>query len=91
MKRLHPATQYKKDYKRFRNNHRKLVKLMAILNMLQSEIPIPAEYYTHMLTGNYAGFMECHIEGDFLLIWFDRETDQIDLVRLGSHSELFRQ
>ena len=43
-----------------------------------------------MLTGNYEGYMECHIEGDFLLIWFDHETDQIDLVRLGSHSELFK-
>ena len=64
---------------------------MVILSMLQSEIPIPAEYYPHLLSGNYAGFMECHIEGDFLLIWFDREADQIDLVRLGSHSELFRQ
>ncbi|MGM9841362.1 MAG: type II toxin-antitoxin system YafQ family toxin [Candidatus Limisoma sp.] len=58
--------------------------------MLQSETPIPAEYYPHMLTGNYDGFMECHIEGDFLLIWFDPKTDQIDLIRLGSHSELFK-
>lgn len=90
-KKLHPTTQFKRDYKRFRNNPKKLEKLMVILNMLQSEIPIPAEYYPHMLTGNYAGFMECHIEGDFLLIWFDHETDQIDLVRLGSHSELFKQ
>ena len=57
---------------------------MLILNMLREEIPIPAEYYPHTLTGNYAGFMACHIEGDFLLI-FDREAD-----RLGSHSELFR-
>lgn len=64
---------------------------MVILNMLQSEIPIPSEYSPHMLVGNYAGFMECHIEGDFLLIWFDHENDQIDLVRLGSHSELFKQ
>lgn len=54
--------------------------------MLQSETQIPSEYYPHMLTGNYAGYMECHIEGDFLLIWFDPDTDQIDLVRLGSHS-----
>ena len=91
MKKLHPTTQYKKDYKRFRNNHKKLEKLMVILKMLQSETPIPAEFSPHMLTGNYTGYMECHIEGDFLLIWFDHETDQIDLVRLGSHSELFRQ
>lgn len=91
MKTLHATTQYKKDYKRIRNNPVKLGKLMVILNMLKSETPIPAEYNPHILTGNYAGYMECHIEGDFLLIWFDHETAQIDLVRLGSHSELFRQ
>ena len=67
-----------------------MAKLLAILNLLQSETPIPAEYYPHMLTGNYAGFMECHIEGDFLLIWFDHDTDQIDLICLGAHSELFK-
>ena len=33
--------------------------------------------------------MECHIGGDFLLIWI--EDDIISLVRLGSHSELFGQ
>lgn len=91
MKKLHPTTQYKRDYKRFRNNPSKVKKLMVVLDMLQSEIPIPPEYSPHMLVGNYSGYMECHIEGDFLLIWFDRDTDQINLVRLGSHSELFRQ
>lgn len=54
MKKLHPTTQYKKDYKRFRNNPNKLKKLMAVLNMLQSETQIPSDYYPHMLTGNYA-------------------------------------
>lgn len=33
--------------------------------------------------------MECHIAGDFLLIWFDPHFDILNLVRLGSHSELF--
>ena len=67
----------------------KLEKLFDILKKLENEIPIPAEYDPHMLTGDYKGHMECHIEGDFLLIWFDPDTDEIDLVRLGSHSELF--
>ena len=89
MKKLKPTTKYKKDYKRFRNNPKKVRELFEILRMLENEIPIPAEYDPHMLTGNYAGNMECHIEGDFLLIWFDPDTDEIDLVRLGSHSELF--
>lgn len=89
MKRLKPTSRYKKDYKRFRNNPKKLKKLFEILRRLENEIPIPSEYDPHMLTGDYKGYMECHIEGDFLLIWLDPDTDEIDLVRLGSHSELF--
>lgn len=89
MKKLKPSTRYKRDYKRYRNNPVKLRKLFEILRKLEQEEPIPPEYNPHMLSGNYAGYMECHIEGDFLLIWFDPDCDQIDLVRLGSHSELF--
>ena len=40
-------------------------------------------------TGDYAGCMECHVQGDFLLVWIDEEEDTVYLVRLGSHSELF--
>ncbi len=89
MKRLKPSTQYKKDVKRILNNPRKLKSLQEIVNKLENEIPIPPENNPHMLTGDYAGCMECHIGGDFLLIWIDPDTDEIDLVRLGSHSELY--
>lgn len=89
MKKLKPSSQYKKDYKRFRNNPRKVEELNKILIKLANEEPIPDKYNPHMLVGTYKGYMECHVENDFLLIWFDPETDQIDLVRLGSHSELF--
>ena len=34
--------------------------------------------------------MECHIQNDFLLIWIDETRQQIKLVRLGSHSDLFK-
>lgn len=89
MKQLKPSSQYKRDYKRIRNNPNKVEKLNQILKFLANEEPIPQENNPHMLSGNYKGYMECHIESDFLLIWFDPNTDQIDLVRLGSHSELF--
>ena len=89
MKELKPTSQYKKDYKRFRNKPKKLEKLFDILELLRQEKPIPEENRPHPLTGDYAGHMECHIEGDFLLIWFDPHSDVISLVRLGSHSELF--
>ena len=89
MKRLFPSTQYRKDYKRYRNNPIKVTALKEVLDMLANEQPIPAEYLPHPLHGHYKGCIECHIQGDFLLIWFDPKSDIIELVRLGSHSELF--
>ena len=89
MKDLQPTTQYRKDLKRYKNQPKKLDALKEVLRMLQNEQPIPAEYKPHMLSGQYKGCMECHIQGDFLLIWFDEERDIIELVRLGTHSELF--
>lgn len=89
MKRLFPSGQYKKDYKRYRHNEKMKAALQVVLNMLANEQPIPSEYQPHMLTGNYKGCLECHIESDFLLIWIDNKRDIIELVRLGSHSELF--
>ncbi len=89
MKTLRPSSQYKKDLKKIRNNPQKAQELLHVLNLLENEIPIPKEYRPHMLKGDYNGCMECHIQGDFLLIWIDQETNDIDLIRLGSHSELF--
>lgn len=89
MKVLIQTSQYKRDLKRIRNNPRKAAALKSILDKLAQEIPIPQENNPHMLTGDYKGCMECHIDGDFLLIWIDPDTDEIALVRLGSHAELF--
>lgn len=89
MKRLKPSTQYKKDLKRIRNNPKKADALLKVLRFLEQGSEIPKEYNPHSLTGDYQGCIECHIQGDFLLIWIDEESNEIVLVRLGSHSELF--
>lgn len=90
MKKIFPSGKFKKDLKRYSNQSKKLIALGKVINMLANEQPIPAEYQPHILHGDYKGCMECHIQGDFLLIWIDPNTDIIELVRLGSHSELFR-
>ncbi len=89
MKTLQPTTQYRKDYKRYRHNPKKVEALRVVLDMLENEQPIPDEYQPHKLVGEYDGCLECHVQGDFLLIWIDEVHDIIELVRLGSHSELF--
>ncbi len=90
MKELRYTRQFKKDLKRVLNQPKKLKGLLAVLEMLREEIPLPDKYRQHYLKGDYAGCLECHIEGDFLLIWYDEESDTVALLRLGSHSELFK-
>lgn len=89
MKTLRFSHKFKKDFKRYRNDSVKLKALYEVLGMLEKDEPIPDRYHPHMLKGDYAGCMECHIGPDFLLIWFDEETDVVYIMRLGTHSELF--
>ena len=91
MKILRYSTQYKKDFKKYRNQHKKLQKLLEVFRLLENEESLPPEFKTHMLKGDLKGCMECHIESDFLLIWFDKDSDIIDILRLGTHSELFKE
>ncbi|MDR0733467.1 MAG: type II toxin-antitoxin system YafQ family toxin [Dysgonamonadaceae bacterium] len=89
MKKVHYSTRMKKDLKKYRNNPVKMKKLYEVLNMLINDIELPETFKAHKLLGQYKGCMECHIEGDFLLIWFDEDSGIIELLRLGTHSELF--
>jgi mRNA interferase YafQ len=89
MKKVKTTGRFRKDFKRFLNQPAKLRKLYSIVDILRYGGIVPKENYPHLLSGNYAGYMECHIENDFLLIWLDANEDTIKLIRLGSHSDLF--
>ena len=90
MRTLKVTTQFKKDLKKYQNQPKKISKLKSVLLILQSGSTIPQEYTLHRLLGDYKGCWECHIESDTLLIWIDEDSDVVKLLRLGSHSELFR-
>ncbi|ROS87288.1 type II toxin-antitoxin system YafQ family toxin [uncultured Duncaniella sp.] len=89
MKELKLSGQFRKDLKRYKHQRDKLEALEHILGYLQRGEAIPQEYKPHMLSGDYKGHLECHVQNDLLLIWFDRTTDTVVLVRFGTHSELF--
>ena len=91
MKELRKTSQFKKDFKRFSKDANKVKILFAIVEKLVNGEEIPVSYRPHSLKGEWKDFMECHIEDDYLLIWYDKENGIIKLVRLGSHSELFEK
>jgi len=89
MKELKFTTQFKKDLKKLQNNPKRIANVKIALKILEKTGALPKEYLPHKLEGVYKGCLECHIENDLLLIWFDAKNNLIKLIRLGSHSELF--
>ncbi len=89
MNALKLTSQFKKDLKRYKHKPEVIDKLEEILKLLVNNLPIPEANRPHVLTGNYRGYMECHVESDTLLIWWNRDAGVIKLVRFGTHSELF--
>lgn len=81
---------FKKDYKRIIKRGCNPDNLQTVLNYLVTQTPLPKKYKDHSLSGNYAGYRECHIEPDWLLI-YKVFNDRLVLVltRTGSHSDLF--
>jgi mRNA interferase YafQ len=64
----------------------------AMLFLVANNGPLPPEWLDHSLTGEWVGHRECHIGGDFLLIYRLDDSGKAGLVvfvRSGTHSELF--
>ena len=63
-------------------------KLRAVILLLIKGSPLPANYKDHPLGGNWKHHRDLHIEPDWLLI-YKIDSDDLYLVRTGSHSDLF--
>ena len=56
---------------------------------LVTDQSLEAKYRDHDLSGDWAGYRECHVKPDPLLIYRKSDADTLRLARLGSHNELF--
>jgi len=56
----------------------------------KGHLGLSRKHFAHKLTGNFSGYWECHIKPDLLLIWDENEAIKlIELIRTGTHSDLF--
>lgn len=88
---LTPKTthRFEKDYKKALKSGKEMIRLKNVMKMIAVEDELPRELRDHKLIGNYKGRRECHISGDWLLI-YKLENDSVIFERTGSHSELFK-
>ncbi|MFZ4221440.1 type II toxin-antitoxin system YafQ family toxin [Enterobacter ludwigii] len=63
----------------------------AMMLLIANDGPLSEEWLDHPLTGQWNGYRECHIGGDFLLIYRIESSkfEMVIFVRIGTHSELF--
>jgi len=87
------TTQFKKDLKKLKKRKSDFELTAKTLRLLREKgvKGIPLQMQPHRLRGKYVDNWECHLKPDLLIIWMQFETPRtIRLVRIGSHSELFR-
>ena len=86
------TTQFKRDYKREKKSghHKKTLDhdLLSIVKLLASDTHLPIRHRDHSLTGDWKDHRDCHIKPDLVLIYRKPENNSLELVRLGSHSQL---
>ena len=91
MRRIETTNAFKRDFKReAKGPHRTTLEsdFTAILGALANDQPLAERYRDHALTGDWKDHRDCHIKPDLVLIYRKPDTERLQLVRLGSHSEL---
>ena len=85
------ANRFKRDFRReFKTYGTDLdMMLLEALAFLISNIPLPAKYQDHRLSGELEGYRSCHLKPDLLLVYDWPNDETLRLARLGSHSKLY--
>jgi mRNA interferase YafQ len=91
MRTIEWTTQFKRDYKReakgvYRSTLTK--DLDYIVTTLANDEPLADKHHDHALSGEWKDHRDCHIKPDLILIYRKPKVTVLQLVRLGSHSEL---
>jgi len=94
MRTIKYTNKFRHDYKREKSGKSRKYgeqldrDLMNAVSMLAADTVLPRAYADHPLGGEWKDFRDCHIRPDLVLIYRKPDAETLELVRLGSHSEL---
>ena len=91
MRTIRRTAQFKRDYKREKRGRHSAAlddDLFTIVQLLVADVKLPELMHDHSLTGNLKDCRDCHIKPDLVLIYRKTSDNTLELIRLGSHSEL---
>jgi len=91
MRAIEHTGSFKRDFKRVKSQprHRDVEAVMVpVLQLLATDQVLPPRLCDHPLAGDWKDHRDCHLKPDLVLIYRKPDGDTLQLVRLGSHSEL---
>ena len=80
------TNQFKKDLKLMEKRHRDMDKIYEIIALLIWDEPLPERCREHGLSGNYEGLTDCHVEGDWIMI-YRKSDEKVVFYYTGTHSD----
>jgi len=84
------SRQFKKSLKKMLRRGKDINKLEAVVSMLARGESLPARYKDHALSGDLTGLRDCHIENDWILIYYiEANVLVLTLSDTGTHADLF--
>jgi mRNA interferase YafQ len=89
---IRPVGRFQRDYKRVKAGvYGKALEAMLgeALALLATDKSLPPRFRDHPLTGPWQDCRDCHLRPDLVLIYRKPDEETLELLRLGSHSELF--
>lgn len=91
MRTIKQTGQFKRDLKReSKGRHRATLEadLLLVIDALANDAALEVCHRDHALTGDWKDHRDCHVKPDLVLIYRKPHAGTLELVRLGSHSEL---
>lgn len=85
---IRQSTQFRRDIRRLGRQGADLSLLEDVVTKLVVWEPLEEKLRDHLLAGNWRGHRKGHLQPDWLLIYRVQDSE-LQLVRTGSHTELF--
>jgi len=90
MYQIQMTKNFRKDVELCKKRGYDMELMKTAIRLLERDGCLPASYRPHKLSGNYAGSWECHLKGNWLLVW-EQNDNLLTLLftNTGTHSDLF--
>ena len=89
--RVFRAKRFRKNLKKMLRRGKDVNKLNEVVLKLAQGETLPPKYRDHALSDDLDGLRDCHIENDWVLLYFYTSTGELvlTLTDTGTHSDLF--